>query len=157
MSTIPVDKYEAWRAWLQRVDALLHRSVRFAPREDPPRSGMKAMKTLKTLKALQVGMVCTLALAAGCAARQPQASQGDAKLDLSAPFEQAVLAEQTQGSEVAMRSYLDSRRQGDREPSRSARRRGDRGITRRAGDPRSSGVRAHWRGARARFPATRGR
>jgi hypothetical protein len=32
MSTIPVDKYEAWRAWLQRVDALLHRSIRFAPR-----------------------------------------------------------------------------------------------------------------------------
>jgi tetratricopeptide (TPR) repeat protein len=31
MSTIPVDKYEAWRAWLQKVDALLHRSVRFAP------------------------------------------------------------------------------------------------------------------------------
>jgi hypothetical protein len=31
MSTIPVEKYEAWRAWLQRVDALLHRSVRFAP------------------------------------------------------------------------------------------------------------------------------
>jgi len=31
MSTIPVDKYDAWRAWLQRVDALLHRSVRFSP------------------------------------------------------------------------------------------------------------------------------
>jgi hypothetical protein len=32
MSTIAVDKYEAWRAWLQRVDALLHRSIRFVPR-----------------------------------------------------------------------------------------------------------------------------
>jgi hypothetical protein len=31
MSTIPLDKYDAWRAWLQRVDALLHRSVRFSP------------------------------------------------------------------------------------------------------------------------------
>jgi hypothetical protein len=31
MSTIPVEKYDAWRAWLQRVDALLHRSVRFSP------------------------------------------------------------------------------------------------------------------------------
>ncbi len=31
MSTIPVEKYAAWRGWLQRVDALLHRSVRFAP------------------------------------------------------------------------------------------------------------------------------
>jgi hypothetical protein len=26
--TIPVDKYAAWRAWLQSVDSLLHRSVR---------------------------------------------------------------------------------------------------------------------------------
>jgi hypothetical protein len=31
LATIPVDKYVAWRAWLQRVDALMHRSVRFAP------------------------------------------------------------------------------------------------------------------------------
>jgi tetratricopeptide (TPR) repeat protein len=31
MSTIAVDRYEAWRAWLQRVDALLHRSIRFTP------------------------------------------------------------------------------------------------------------------------------
>jgi tetratricopeptide (TPR) repeat protein len=31
MSTIPLDKYDAWRAWLQRVDALMHRSVRFSP------------------------------------------------------------------------------------------------------------------------------
>jgi hypothetical protein len=31
LSTIPVDKYDAWRAWLQRVDTLLHRSVRFVP------------------------------------------------------------------------------------------------------------------------------
>jgi hypothetical protein len=31
LATIPVDKYAAWRAWLQRVDALLHRSIRFAP------------------------------------------------------------------------------------------------------------------------------
>ncbi len=35
MSTIPVDKYEAWRNWLQRVDALLHRSVRFVPTSAP--------------------------------------------------------------------------------------------------------------------------
>jgi hypothetical protein len=31
LSTIPVEKYEAWRGWLQRVDALLHRAVRFSP------------------------------------------------------------------------------------------------------------------------------
>jgi hypothetical protein len=35
MSTIPVDKYDAWRAWLQRVDTLLHRSVRFVPLAKP--------------------------------------------------------------------------------------------------------------------------
>jgi tetratricopeptide (TPR) repeat protein len=35
MSTIPVDKYDAWRAWLQRVDTLLHRSVRFLPIAKP--------------------------------------------------------------------------------------------------------------------------
>jgi len=31
LSTISVEKYDAWRAWLQRVDTLLHRSVRFVP------------------------------------------------------------------------------------------------------------------------------
>jgi len=31
LSTIPVEKYAAWRAWLQRVDGLTHRSVRFVP------------------------------------------------------------------------------------------------------------------------------
>ena len=39
MSTIPVDKYDAWRAWLQRVDALLHRSVRFSPAAQNPPHG----------------------------------------------------------------------------------------------------------------------
>ena len=29
LDVIPVAKYEAWRAWLSRVDSLLHRSVRF--------------------------------------------------------------------------------------------------------------------------------
>jgi hypothetical protein len=28
MSTIPTDRYAAWREWLQKVDALLHRSIR---------------------------------------------------------------------------------------------------------------------------------
>ena len=31
LSTIPVDKYERWRAWLQRVDGLMHRMVRLVP------------------------------------------------------------------------------------------------------------------------------
>ncbi len=31
MSTIPVAKYAAWRAWLQRVDGLMHRMIRLTP------------------------------------------------------------------------------------------------------------------------------
>ncbi|MEJ7729819.1 MAG: transglutaminase-like domain-containing protein [Polyangiaceae bacterium] len=31
LSTIPVDKYTAWRGWLQRVDRLMHRMVRLVP------------------------------------------------------------------------------------------------------------------------------
>ncbi|EYF06257.1 Hypothetical protein CAP_2135 [Chondromyces apiculatus DSM 436] len=31
LSTIPVEKYGAWRAWLQRVDGLMHRMVRLTP------------------------------------------------------------------------------------------------------------------------------
>ena len=31
-STIPVERYSAWRSWLQRVDALMHRGVRFVPK-----------------------------------------------------------------------------------------------------------------------------
>ncbi len=31
LSIIPVEKYTAWRQWLQRVDALLHRGVRLVP------------------------------------------------------------------------------------------------------------------------------
>ena len=30
-SIIPVDKYAAWRAWIQRVDALMHKGVRLVP------------------------------------------------------------------------------------------------------------------------------
>jgi hypothetical protein len=31
LSTIPVEKYERWRGWLQRVDGLMHRMVRLVP------------------------------------------------------------------------------------------------------------------------------
>jgi hypothetical protein len=31
MDLIPVDKYGAWRAWVQRVDALMHKGVRLLP------------------------------------------------------------------------------------------------------------------------------
>ena len=30
-SSIPVDDYPKWRAWVQRVDALLHKAVRLEP------------------------------------------------------------------------------------------------------------------------------
>jgi len=30
-SSIPVDEYPRWRAWIQRVDALMHQSVRLLP------------------------------------------------------------------------------------------------------------------------------
>jgi hypothetical protein len=31
LERIPVERYEAWRSWLSRVDSLLHRSIRFVP------------------------------------------------------------------------------------------------------------------------------
>ena len=31
LSTIPLNKYARWRAWLQRVDGLMHRTVRLVP------------------------------------------------------------------------------------------------------------------------------
>ncbi len=31
LATIPLDKYAKWRAWLQRVDGLMHRTVRLVP------------------------------------------------------------------------------------------------------------------------------
>jgi transglutaminase-like putative cysteine protease len=31
LSTIPLDKYQKWRTWLQHVDALMHRTVRLVP------------------------------------------------------------------------------------------------------------------------------
>jgi hypothetical protein len=31
LATIPVDKYAKWRAWLQRIDGLMHRTVRVLP------------------------------------------------------------------------------------------------------------------------------
>jgi hypothetical protein len=31
LSSIPVEKYEKWRSWLQRVDGLMHRMVRLVP------------------------------------------------------------------------------------------------------------------------------
>ena len=41
LETIPVAKYEAWRAWLGRVDSLLHRSVRFVPDGKAVKGGAK--------------------------------------------------------------------------------------------------------------------
>ncbi len=36
LSTIPVEKYQKWRNWLQRVDALMHRTVRLLPEKTSP-------------------------------------------------------------------------------------------------------------------------
>ena len=38
---IPVDKYGAWRAWLQRVDALMHKGVRLVPEESLAKGGAR--------------------------------------------------------------------------------------------------------------------
>ncbi len=47
MSTIPLDKYTKWRAWLQRVDGLMHRLVRLVPGEaskaPPQKTAEKAL------------------------------------------------------------------------------------------------------------------
>ena len=40
-SLIPVDKYGAWRAWLQRVDALMHKGVRLVPEESLAKGGAR--------------------------------------------------------------------------------------------------------------------
>jgi transglutaminase-like putative cysteine protease len=37
MSTIPVEKYGAWRGWLQRVDGLMNQAVRLVPKADGQR------------------------------------------------------------------------------------------------------------------------
>lgn len=39
MSPVPVEQYAAWRAWLERVDALVHRSIRFTPTTTPEGAG----------------------------------------------------------------------------------------------------------------------
>jgi hypothetical protein len=36
LATIPVEKYAKWRAWLQRVDGLMHRTVRLVPEAKGP-------------------------------------------------------------------------------------------------------------------------
>ncbi len=42
LATIPVDKYAKWRDWLQRVDGLMHRTVRLVPDgKAPPPSPLK--------------------------------------------------------------------------------------------------------------------
>jgi hypothetical protein len=34
LDLIPPDKYTAWRAWIQRMDSLLHKGVRLQPGAD---------------------------------------------------------------------------------------------------------------------------
>lgn len=47
LSTIPVDKYQKWRAWLQRVDGLMHRTMRLTPIEAPSPAGSGLSKAAK--------------------------------------------------------------------------------------------------------------
>lgn len=42
LSTIPVEKYAAWRAWLQRVDGLMNRMVRLVPAGSAPAESPRA-------------------------------------------------------------------------------------------------------------------
>ena len=44
-SVIPVEKYAAWRAWVQRVDGLMHKGVRLLGGSDarPPEAGQKPL------------------------------------------------------------------------------------------------------------------
>jgi hypothetical protein len=48
MSTIPVDKYVAWRRWIQRIDALMHKQLRLVPAGDtkpkPAKPAASAMR-----------------------------------------------------------------------------------------------------------------
>ena len=52
LATIPVDKYAKWRSWLQRVDGLMHRTVRLVPAGKPappharpgPRPALRAVE-----------------------------------------------------------------------------------------------------------------
>lgn len=39
MSVVPLDKYEKWRAWLQRTDRLMHQTVRLVPTGDKKNTG----------------------------------------------------------------------------------------------------------------------
>ncbi|MFO0592742.1 MAG: transglutaminase-like domain-containing protein [Polyangiaceae bacterium] len=41
MSVVPVDKYEKWRAWLQRTDRLMHQMVRLVPTGDAKKVDVK--------------------------------------------------------------------------------------------------------------------
>jgi hypothetical protein len=42
MSVVPVEKYDKWRAWLQRVDRLMHQTVRLLPPPDAKKGDIAA-------------------------------------------------------------------------------------------------------------------
>ncbi len=49
MSTIPVDKYTAWRGFLQRTDALMHRVVRLVPDEKAKAPALPSPRKASTM------------------------------------------------------------------------------------------------------------
>ncbi|MCC6557621.1 MAG: transglutaminase domain-containing protein [Polyangiaceae bacterium] len=76
LSTIPVAKYEKWRAWLQRVDGLMHRMVRLVPKGEPPKPAPEASRLPpETLK----GAAPKLGLVPVKAAPPAPAPKGDKK------------------------------------------------------------------------------
>ena len=105
MSTIPVDKYDAWRAWLQRVDALLASfgALRTRRQAGSPRERRHALSP----KRFFASVLMTACAAASCGGRQLAPARGDAKFDLVKPFADAVEGEQTRGAALAIKAYLD--------------------------------------------------
>jgi transglutaminase-like putative cysteine protease len=47
LDVIPVDKYAAWRGWLQRIDGLMHRTLRLVPDDKAPAPVKVAAKPKK--------------------------------------------------------------------------------------------------------------
>jgi hypothetical protein len=65
LSTIPVDKYAKWRAWLQRVDGLMHRMVRLVPDGKAPKAEVKPVAVAPAVAPKAPGSVIKVVGAAG--------------------------------------------------------------------------------------------
>ena len=93
-------KYDAWRAWLQRVDDPLHRSVRFVPNRpleaaDRPGDESAASSSIGRRSAR------------GLRGAAPAKTVGRTNLDLVTPFASAAEAEETPAARKRIAGYLD--------------------------------------------------